>query len=381
MRKEKTGNIKKTDKRDLPIHVLCVFSTLDRGGAESMCMSLYRHMDRSKVQFDFVKHEVQKGHFEEEIEQLGGRIYTAPRLKPSSILSYIRWWSSHLERHPEHRIIHGHFFTISAIYLCIAKRFKRVTIGHIHSSKPVQMRKSDYAKAVLLKFVERYADYCFACSESAGKWIYPHRKFKVINNAVDAEKFRNNPEKRKKARALLGIDQDALVVGTVGNFSAVKNPMATIAIFDEVLKIVPTAKFLWIGDGYLREQIVTEIVKRHLSERIILAGTRSDVDCMLQAMDAFILPSLYEGLPVVAIEAQAAGLRCFFSDTVTREADITCRCTYLNNADYIRWAEEICSANLTKTDTYDQICEAGYDVHKSAEWLQNFYRKVSKGRV
>lgn len=364
-----------------PIRVLCVFSTLDRGGAESMCMSLYRHMDRSKVQFDFVKHEVQRGHFEEEIEQLGGRIYTAPRLRPSSILSYIRWWSKHLEKHPEHRVIHGHFFTISAIYLCIAKRFKRVTIGHIHSSKPVKMERADYAKAVLLKFVERYADYCFACSESAGKWIYPHRKFKVIKNAVDAEKFHIDQEKSKKARELLGIDQDALVVGTVGNFSAVKNPMATIAIFAEILKRVPTARLLWIGDGGLRKQIEEEISKRQLNGSIILTGTRSDVDCMLQAMDAFILPSLFEGLPVVAIEAQAAGLRCFFSDTVTREADITGRCTYLDNADYIRWAEEICSADLTKTDTYDQICEAGYDVHKSAEWLQNFYLKVDRGRV
>lgn len=361
-----------------PIRVLCVFSTLDRGGAESMCMNLYRHIDRSKVQFDFVKHESQKGHFEEEIVQLGGRIFTAPRLRFTKIASYISWWKRHLKQHPEHKIIHGHFFTISAVYFCVAKHFNRVTIGHIHSSKPVKMGKSDYVKAFLLKFVEKYADYCFACSQNAGNWVYPHRKFKVINNAVDAEKFRANPEKRVIARNLLGINKDELVIGTVGNFSTVKNPMATIAIVEKILKRVPTAKFLWVGDGYLREQIEKEIEKRHLSQNIILAGIRSDVDLMLQAMDAFILPSLFEGLPVVAIEAQAAGLKCFLSDTVTREADITGRCTYINNTDYVGWAEEICSADLTKVDTYDQICEAGYDVQKSAEWIQEFYMKLSK---
>ncbi len=362
-----------------PIRVLCVFSTLDRGGAESMCMNLYRHIDRSKVQFDFVKHDNIEGDFEEEIKNLGGRIYTAPRLGITNWLAYLKWWEKHLRKHPEHTIIHGHYFTISAIYFYAAKKLNRVTIGHIHSSNPIGQKKSLLRKFMLCA-IERDADWCFACSQKAGEWLYPHREFKVINNAISAERFRVSPEKRKNARKALGININALVVGTVGNYSSVKNPMATIAIFDEILKRRTDARFIWVGDGYLRKQIEEEINRRGLNKYMNLLGSRGDVDILLQAMDAFVLPSLYEGLPVVAIEAQAAGLKCFFSDTVTHEADITGRCTFLDNTDYVSWAEEICSADLEKRDTYEQIRNAGYDVSMTAKWLQDFYLRLSESK-
>lgn len=358
-----------------PIRVLCVFSTLGRGGAETMCMNLYRHIDRSRVQFDFVKHTKETGAFENEIKELGGRIYTAPRFKFYNFFSYCQWWRKHFKNHPEHQIVHGHFFTISSVYFEIAHRHNRTTVGHVHASH-VDGKFRNW----VIRLIEKRTDYCLACSEQSGKWVYPHRKFKVINNAIDAEKFRTDQAKRTAVRKLMGIDDAALVIGTVGNFSPVKNPMGTIAIFDEILKQSPNAKFLWIGDGGLRKQIEAEIKKRHLSENMILTGTRGDVEVILQAMDAFILPSFHEGLPVVTIEAQAAGLKCFVSEAVTREANITGRCTYLDNSDYTQWAKAICSSDLTKVDTYEQICKAGYDIHETAQWLENFYLKIDKKR-
>lgn len=357
------------------IRVLCVFSTLDRGGAETMCMNLYRHIDRSKVQFDFVKHTEKVGAFEKEIVELGGRIFTAPRFNMYNALPYVLWWSRHFKNHPEHRIIHGHFFTISSLYFAVAHRYNRITVGHVHASYiDGKIRKW------FVSLIENKTDYCLACSEQSGKWVYPHRKFKVINNAIDAEKFRIDQAKRTAVRKLMGIDDAALVIGTVGNFSPVKNPMGIIAIFDEILKKSPDAKFIWIGEGGLRKQIESEIEKRHLSENMILTGTRGDVEVFLQAMDAFILPSFHEGLPVVTIEAQAAGLRCFLSEAVTNEANITGRCTYLYNSDYTQWAKAICSSDLTKVDTYEQICKAGYDIHETTQWLENFYLKIDKKR-
>ena len=146
-----------------PIRVLCVFSTLDRGGAECMCMNLYRHIDRSQVQFDFVKHTEAAGEFEPEILRLGGRIYSAPRYSPSAHLAYLRWWRKHLKAHPEHRIVHFHYFTMAAIAAPTVRRCGCYTITHAHTS-----RADSRKKALLLKTVGRRTDACFACSTAAG---------------------------------------------------------------------------------------------------------------------------------------------------------------------------------------------------------------------
>lgn len=355
-----------------PIRVLCVFSTLDRGGAESMCMNLYRHIDRDKVQFDFVKHTPLKGSFEDEIISLGGRVFEAPRYRMYNHIQYARWWKRHLDKHPEHIIIHGHFFSISAVYFSVAKKAGRITVAHSHIAKA-----SSKLKEIYIKSIEKIADYRLACGKEAGQLLYPHKDFTILNNAIETEKFVYNPKCEQQYRMELGLT-DKFVIGVVASFTDHKNPLGIIEIFREIHNAHPNAVLVWAGDGPMRKEIESLVEKYQLKEAVHLLGVRKDIDKLLQAMDVFILPSFYEGLPVVLIEAQAAGLKCFVSETVTREADITGRCTYINNSDYVRWAEEICSADLTKVDTYNQICEAGYDVQKSAEWLQEFYLKISK---
>lgn len=356
-----------------PIRVLCVFSTLDRGGAESMCMELYRHIDRSKVQFDFVKHTSQIGAFEEEIYSLGGRVFEAPRLRVGTVFKYRRWWKRHFLDYPEHKIIHGHFFTISPVYFQIAKQFSRITIGHIHISKA-----SDLKKAIFAKFISRFTDYPLACSYVAGKWVYGNRDFTVLNNAIDMSAFRANPLMAVEVRDELNI-KGRLVVGNVSRFNIQKNPYGIVEIFNLVHKKCPNSKLIWVGDGPLKREMQIEVTKQGLQDEVIFTGVRNDVGRLLQAMDAFILPSFYEGLPVSAIEAQAAGIHCFVSDSISNEVVVTdlCQRLPLDNLDY--WATQICKirAGYTHPDMTDQINDAGYDIHATANWLQEFYISVS----
>lgn len=365
---------------DDPIRVLCVFSTLDRGGAESMCMNLYRHMDRSKVQFDFVKHTNMTGQFEDEIKSLGGNIYQAPRLKYYNIISYNKWWKKHLSEHPEHQIIHGHFYTISAVYLKAAKKMGRLTIAHAHSCEPYKKGLRAGLRRQLLSQIEKQADYCFACSKAAGRWLFPHRKFRILPNAIDTAAFEYSEDIRNKIRNALGIQEKQLLIGTVGSIYDIKNPMAVCEIFKAVHSQRPDARFLWVGDGPMLGQVQKKLTEDELIRAVIFTGVRDDVNKLLQAMDAFILPSHFEGLPVVLIEAQAAGVHCYCSDVITKEVNICDLCTFLPNTNYKLWAYKILEDTLEKTVMFEKVKNAGYDIHSCANKLQNFYIDVNNKR-
>ena len=362
------------EQANYPIRVLCVFSTLDRGGAESMCMNLYRHIDRSKIQFDFVKHTPEKCAFDDEIKKLGGRIYIAPRLKGYNIIPYKSWWKNHFANHPEHQIIHGHFFSISAVYFAFAKEEQRITVGHIHAS-----HSDSLLKTLLEKRISKYTDYPIACSEEAGRWVYGKRPFLILHNAVDVKLLKYNPETRRTLRNNLGLE-DYLTIGTIANFSLIKNPMGLIDIFIAVKKKNPKVKLLWAGDGSMRSGIETRLIKEKITEDIYLLGSRDDIPSLLQAIDIFLLPSFNDCLPLSVIEAQAAGLPCFISDRITRCIDITGLCQFLpidqpsNWAEL--WADKILADKTKREDKSAKICERGYDVQITSKWLSDFYLNI-----
>ena len=355
------------------VRVLCVFSTLDRGGAESMCMNLYRHIDRTQVQFDFIKHTKKIGAFEDEIIALGGCIYTAPKMTIRNLMEYKKWWKKHFENHPEHQIVHGHYFTASAIYFNVAKTCHRVTIGHMHIAK-----FDGHIKHLLCGRIERYADYCMACGWDAGKLLYPHRHFIVLNNAIDASQFRFNTKVRKEYREELGLEGKT-VIGIVANFVDHKNPLGVIELFNQLAKSNPQYKLLWIGaGGDMLDRVKLLVIQHKLQNNVLLLGARNDVSNLVQAMDAFILPSFYEGLPVVLIEAQAAGLQCFVSDCVTKEVDITGRCVFLPLGQWDKWESSINDSDLQHVDTYNQIVNAGYDISYTTTLMQNMYITIAR---
>lgn len=353
-----------------PARVLCVCSTLERGGAENMVMNLYRTIDRSKIQFDFVEHTTRKCAFEEEIHALGGYIFRAPRFHLYNYFQYRNWWFQHLQQHPEHQVIHGHFFTISSVYFKFAHEFKRITVGHSHASE------LSLLKHLLNRQIDTLADYHLACGEAAGKCFYRKGKFTVLNNGIDIEKFRYDPEIAGQKRKELNLNNN-FVIGVVGSLRQVKNPFGTIEIFREILKRQPNARLVWAGDGAMRGPLEQKIHAYGLQDRILLLGCCPNVNDMLKAMDIYIMPSFSEGLPVSLIEAQAAGLPCFCSDAITREADITGLCHFLPLGNYDHWAETILKQDIShRKDTSGQIAQAGYDVRGTAKWLENFYLDI-----
>ncbi len=372
----------KKDKKEVimssPIRVLCVFSTLDRGGAESMCMNLYRHIDRKKIQFDFVKHTSKIGAFEEEIIGLGGHIYEAPRYRIYNHLHYIVWWNKFLNLHPEYKIIHGHYFTISSIYFKVAKKNGRVTIAHSHGTRAPKEAYDNRIKRIILDYLVRqiifYSDYAFACSKDAGEWVFGDNPFIVLHNAIEVDRFKSNKAVGEVVRGELGLS-NCFVVGNVSRFNVQKNPYATLEIFRQIHQKRPSSKLLWVGDGPMKSDMEEVVNKLGLKEYVLFTGVRDDVDRLLQAMDAFVFPSFYEGLGIAAIEAQAAGVETFCSNTIPQEVAITKLCHFLSLSDLKLWVEGILEipTGYVHEDTADYIIKSGYQISENAKWLQEFY--------
>ncbi len=364
-----------------PIRILHVFGALNRGGAETMVMNLYRNFDRNKVQFDFVIHCPGPCDYSREIEAFGGKVYSVPRFNGKNYFQYVKAWDCFFQEHAEYKIIHGHVRSTAAIYLRIAKRFGLITIAHSHSTSngaglPGLIKN-------MMQYPVRYSsDHLFACSQKAGEWMYGRKavkkdSFQIIQNAIDISKYSYNPVVRKAKRAELNLN-DQFVIGHVGRFEYPKNHLFLIDAFKEIHDQNSAAVLLLIGDGELRPEIEKKILQLNLRNFVILTGVRSDVPELMQAMDVFILPSLYEGLGIAAIEAQAAGLRCLVSDAIPREAFITDLIEALPlSAHPKEWADQLLrfKNGYERKNTFTQIQNAGYDVRDSAKKLEEFYLK------
>ena len=364
---------------DYPIRILCVFSTLDRGGAETMAMSLFRKINRDKVIFDFVKHTRNKGAYEDEIRELGGKIFEAPRYRGVNHIQYVRWWRSFLKAHPEYLIVHGHYFTISSVYFSAAHKENRITIGHSHCTDVAKDQISHpfahwLANKLLIGRIEKNSDYCMACSIDAGNWIFKNKGFKVLNNAIEVEKFKSNYDVGLEVREELNLGS-CFVIGNVSRFNIQKNPFGTLEIFRLVHQRRTNCKLLWAGDGPLREKVQKKAVEYGLMDDIIFTGSRSDVHRLLQAMDVFIFPSFFEGLGIAAVEAQAAGVTTICSTAIPNDVAVTDRCFFLPLDQLDMWADEICQLGALQKhrDMTDRIKRSGYDINDTSKWLQEFY--------
>jgi len=357
-----------------PIRVLQVFGIMNRGGAETMIMNLYRHINRDQIQFDFVVHTNQRGDYDSEIESLGGKIYHCPRYRLYNHFQYCKWWKKFFWNHKEYRIIHSHIRSTASIYFKIAHKFGLKTIAHSHS---VSNGKGigAFVKNCLQISLNELSDYCLACSNESGRWLFKDKEYLILKNAIDTEKFMYDKSTREVIRSELNLE-DSFVIGTVGGIKKVKNPFGIINIFDEVVSRCPSAKLLWVGDGDLRKDVESEISKKRLENKVILTGVKSDVSRFLQAMDVFILPSLWEGLPLVGIEAQTAGLPCIFSDRVSYETAITDQCIFLSLNNNTQWIDSIISVNAVRKNNRKEIIDSGYDIFSTTKWLEKFYLSI-----
>lgn len=366
-----------------PIRVLHVIRLMNHGGVESMIMNLYRNIDRTKVQFDFVQNSNEPAVYDGEILALGGRIYHCPHYNGKNHFAYTKWWHEFFKAHPgEYPIVHGHLGSTAAIYLSIAKKYGSFAIAHSHSAGTGGL------KYRVFSYPTRYvADHFFACSEDAGVVRYGKRvgnseRCQVLNNAIDTRKFAYSPEVRRHMRNSLHISPETPVIGHIGRFTEAKNHAYLLDIFERIHQENPSAMLLLVGDGELRQKIVDTIARKNLDGAVILAGTQDHVWDYYQTMDVFVFPSIYEGLGIVAIEAQTSGLPCIVSDSVPREAAVTDLLEFLpleNGPDV--WCKKILSCiGRSRMSREAEIDGAGYNISTTAKWLENYYLKVVQNR-
>lgn len=362
------------------IRVLHVVTYMGRGGLETMLMNYYRHIDRDKIQFDFLVHRDFEADYDKEIERLGGRIYRLPKLVPWS-LSYRKALNTFFREHKEYKIVHVHQNCLSSVILKAAKKNNvPVRIAHSHGSNQIKDMKY-LIKLYYKRFISKYATDLFACGRDAGNWMFGGESFIVLNNAIDAKVYSYFEDIRNAKRLELQLQNNDLIIGHVGGFSKPKNHNFLIDVFNEICRINTNSKLLLVGDGTLKCIIKAKVDELGLQDKVIFAGLCSNVSEMMQAMDVFLFPSLFEGLGIVAIEAQAAGLPCFISDGVPDEAMITDLAIKIPLS---KSAEEWANIILSKTygcrrNTYSEIVNSGYDIVDNARWLQNYYLDKYKG--
>lgn len=371
---------------DEPVRVLMLFTILNRGGAETMVMNYYRHIDRRQVQFDFVVHRDERGAYEEEIEQMGGRIYRMMPLRPLTIPQYKRQISRFFDEHPEYQIIHGHCSELGYFfYKEASKRGVPVIIAHAHNSRAGYDWK--WIWRTLLKHKMRpYLTHRFTCGAEAAQWLFGKDGAETAilqRNAIDTKSFRFDEKAREENRKELGIGNDTLVVGHIGRFERQKNHEFVVKVFQNVLSNHPDSKLLLIGSGGDMEpetrKMVTDL---HLNQSVMFLGSRNDIPQLLWAMDVFLFPSLMEGFPLSLLEAQSAGLPCIISDCVPQESCITDLVTRLSIYNKVEeWRDAIIKQSAVirnRADYSQQIDKAGYDIVQNARWLQEFYTDSEK---
>lgn len=364
------------------IRVLHVIGIMNRGGAETLIMNLYRNIDRNRIQFDFVVNSEADGVYDREIVELGGRIYHCPHYVGTNHFVYIRWWRNFFSEHKDvYDIVHGHLGSTAAIYLKEAKKQGIYTVAHCHNTySEFSFRQWLYQ---IYSYRTRFiADYFLACSVQAGTDRYGEAitrssRYKVFKNAIDTAVFSYDSKVRMDVRSQFGIEEDQLLVGHVGRFMTQKNHTFLLDIFKQILQKCPGSRLLLIGDGDLRMDMEKKAESLGIKDEVIFAGIRSDVDRLMQAMDVMLFPSLFEGLPLTLVEAQTSGLPCVITDTIPKDV-ILCEdlieSVSLQEASYV-WAEKVISfaQDHCRCDHSERVRAKGFDIRENAKWLEEFY--------
>lgn len=366
-----------------PIRVLHILHSMNRGGAENAIMNYYRNIDREKVQFDFLLTCKDKGDFDDEIILLGGRIFRVPLITPYNPFPYIKAVRAFFKSHPEYRIVHSHTSSKSVFPLWIAKECGiPIRCSHSHGSK-VEKGLYGWIRTILIPLLKLTATDYLACGNKAAVFLYGQHffnsgKVRVFKNVIETQNFRYDKNTRDKFRTFLNIESNVIVLGHTARFHKLKNHPFDIEILSELKKMGYKVKLLLVGDNTANgiELVKQKISDLSVQDDVIFTGVVNNVYDYEQAMDAFLLPSLYEGLPLSIIEAQVSGLPCFTSkDKVSSECSVTDLVHYIPlEAGAHAWAEEIVKAcKEQRRDRWNEVAEAGYDAKTSAKKLQDFY--------
>lgn len=356
-----------------PVNILYINGNImKRGGIEAFMMNYFRHVDKSKIHIDFLVHGYGKGIYDDEIIAAGSRIFHVPT-KSKHPLAYQRELKK-LFKSEHFDIVHSHLDAMNGWVLKIAKKCGvSVRIAHSHNTDHltnniIKRAFNDYSK----KQIPKYATHLFACSQMAGEWLFGEKtKFKIVNNAIELERFQYNDEIRNEIRRKNNWT-NRFVIGHVGRFDYQKNQEYLVSIMNEVLRNKPNALLVFVGSGDTESVVKQLAIKNKVEDNIVFLGSREDVNELYNAFDTFVLPSRFEGLGIVAIEAQANGVPSILSDQIPKIVKINNNVVFLPLNKKERWIEEI-STSKTRENGIDKVREAGYDIFTATKKLEDDY--------
>ncbi|MBQ8074375.1 MAG: glycosyltransferase family 1 protein [Oscillospiraceae bacterium] len=366
------------------LRVLHSVSNMARAGIETMLMNYYREIDRSRIQFDFLANKPVPGEYDEEIRSMGGRVFVSPGLNPLYYPRYRQYMANLLHDNPDIKIIHAHNEAMGYYALQSAKNAGiKVRIAHAHNTQIIRDYKYPL-KLICKQLLPGAATDYWSCGRDAGIYYYGEERWNasgfIMRNAIDVSKFAFRPEVRERLRQDYGLG-NCFVVGHVGRFNMQKNHSRLLDVFSEIVTAVPNSRLVLIGVGELEQVVKEKAQSMGIQDKTLFLGQMADVSEWYQGMDCFVMPSLFEGLPVVGIEAQAAGLQCFFSDRVTDEILLSPGARRIPlQAENAEWAREIITARQSETDRtlgMSIVREAGYDIYEEARKLQEIYLEMA----
>ena len=368
--------------------ILHVVSAMNRGGAETMIMNLYRKIDRNKLQFDFIVHSNIKGHYDDEIISLGGKIIRCNSLGTIGPIKYVRALSKAISENGPFHAIHAHTdFQSGFVAMAAKKAGINNRICHSHNTQWVA-NQTIYHKIQLFIFkeiIDKYATGYCSCGIDAAKFLFKKKKInsgeiKYLNNGIDVETFNLDTEKVSYLKEELKIDDDTLVIGHIGRFYKQKNHTFIIDIANKMKQEGLKFKVVLVGEGPLLSNIMEKVSKFGLTENVIFLGVREDIPQLMKIFDVFLFPSFFEGLPVVLVEAQAAGLKCIISDTITREIDfglgLIQYCSLDKEVEV--WTDKIkktkSKENISMDIRKEKLRKLGYDAELNVKKIMTLYK-------
>lgn len=358
-----------------PIRVLHILTALDRGGIETMLMNYYRNIDTDSLQFDFLLHRKGKFAYSDEVIKRGGKIFYVEPFNPWS-KKYLNSLDNFFSEHREYKIVHSHLNCLSAVPLKYAKNYNipvRIAHSHIiiHGINP-----KNIVKLILKNLIPKYANYLFACSDEAGKWMFHNHNFFIIRNAINVDQFIFDERIRNKMRKELGLE-NKYIIGHVGRFTNQKNQEFLLKLLKKMKKGNSEIALVLVGEGENKKKLLKKIELYGIKDKVIVSPPRNDIADLMQAFDVFAFPSLFEGLGIVAIESQAAGLKTICSNRVPKEVKVTDLVEFLP-LDINIWEDAIvkCFDYHNREQTYNKIRLAHYDIKNEAIYLQKIYLQL-----
>lgn len=355
---------------------------MNRGGAETLIMNLYRNIDRSRVQFDFLT--CKEGVFDTEIFKLGGKVHRIPYISDVGHFKYVKELNKFFTINNHYKIVHSHMDKMTGLVLREAKKAGiPIRISHSHNTSSEGGLASKVYKWYAGKFILPNTTNFFACSNYAAEWLFKNKSHstRILKNGIECDKFVFSQGVREEVRKELELDKNVFILGHVGRFALQKNHGFLINTFAEYHKINQDSVLILVGDGPLRLEIEKQVVELNLKDKVIFMGIRSDIQRLLQAFDVFVFPSLHEGLPVSLIEAQGAGLPCIISDNISHEVKIGSDLVeFIPLSDKSLWVEKIkgiSSTNFRRRDFTNTIAKQGYDIRETAGNIEDFYLGIS----